>query len=137
MREARCSKVLSHLFLDAQNGDAHRSGSGDASTGAVTSASTHTAETPRCSQLSMCYDLTHTHSHTASQTRIQPGYGIHLSSYVCAIINKAEIAGRRSAAQHTKRGVGGASSRAAMQRVYVNKDQRPAQHWCNCNVNIL
>ena len=66
----------------------------------------------------MCYDLTR----TDSQTHIQSGYGIHLSSYVCAIINKAEIAGRQThrSAYQTRGGVGGASRSA----IHVNKDHR-------------
>lgn len=35
---------------------------------------------------------THTYRHTQRQTDTHAGYGIHLSSYVCAIINKSEIA---------------------------------------------
>lgn len=42
----------------------------------------------------MCCDLTHTHTPTEAgrQADTHAGYGIHLSSYVCAIINKSEIA---------------------------------------------
>lgn len=42
--------------------------------------------------LSMCCDLTHTHTLRGRQTEPHAGYGIHLSSYVCTIINKSEIA---------------------------------------------
>lgn len=34
----------------------------------------------------------HTHRHTQRQADTHAGYGIHLSPYVCAIINKSEIA---------------------------------------------
>lgn len=42
----------------------------------------------------MCCDLTHARTHALRGRQTQPhaGYGIHLSSYVCTIINKSEIA---------------------------------------------
>lgn len=39
-----------------------------------------------------CAATSHKRAHTQRQTDTHAGYGIHLSSYVCAIINKSEIA---------------------------------------------
>lgn len=86
---------LSHLFLGAQNGGA-RIRSERVSLSLCCDLSLHARRTELPvleTQLSMCYDLTHTDTHA--------GYGIHLSSNVCSI-NKAELQGCRHTAQHTK-----------------------------------